>query len=169
MAVTVPACEITISSPFLSEIRLRVLANREIRGILRAVSKLTAEMPMRHAWLDACRKRHWSVGTRDARMRRVRRHPDHPDACLFLSAEFNPDDDDNQDDCNQNAHWPSPPFPAFPGRGLRPMTQRHPAVSALNILSGDGFVKSQNKIILASNFHGNLHEFMRILDKILNP
>ena len=87
---------------------------------------------------------------------------------FFLSADFNPDDDDNQDDCNHNTHRLSPPFPAFPGRGLRPMTQRHPAVSALNILHGDGLVKSPNKIILAFNFHGNLYEFIRILDKILN-
>ena len=42
------------------------LANIEIRGILRTVSRLTAEMPMRHACSDTCRKHHWSVETSDA-------------------------------------------------------------------------------------------------------
>ncbi len=126
-------------------------------------------MPMRHASVYACRDiigqlrqmAHECVG--DAGIRIIRM------PAFFLSADFNPDNDDNHNDCNPNAHWLSPPFPAFPGRGLRPMTQRHFAVSALNILPGDGFVKSQNKIILASNFHNNSYDFMRFLDKILNP
>ena len=51
----------------------------------------------------------------------TRRHPVHPDACLFLSADFNPDDDDNHNDCYQNGHWSSPPCPQRAAR-LRPAT-----------------------------------------------
>ena len=64
-------------------------------------------MPMRHA-VPHMSPRHWSVETRDARMRRLRRHPDHPDACLFLSAEVNPDYYYNDND-DPNVHRPSPP------------------------------------------------------------
>ena len=142
------------------------LVNIEIDGILRMSSKLTATMPMRHAYMahDANitgqlrQVTLGSVGHAGIRS--------HPDACLFLSADFNPDDDDNQDDCNHNTHRLSPPFPAFPRRGLRPMTQRHPAVSAPNILPGDGLVKSnrQNNIssIIYHIFMG-VHENFRLI------
>ena len=85
------------------------------RGILRVVSKLTAEMPMRYA----CRTH---VAYVIGQLRQMthggvfsRRHPVHPDACLFLSADFNPDDNNNRNDCNPNAHRLSPPFPPFAG------------------------------------------------------
>ena len=45
------------------------------RGILKTVSKLTAEMPMRYAWQDACRKHHRSVETNDAWWRPLTQAP----------------------------------------------------------------------------------------------
>ena len=112
-----------------------LLAKVVFRGILRAVSKLTAEMPMRYACYDACRKRHRSVETNDAWWRPITQAPGPTRMhAFFLSADFNPDDNSNRNDCNPNAHRLSPPFPPFAGSGLRPMTQRHSAVSKGNIL-----------------------------------
>ena len=51
------------------------LAKVVFRGILRTVSKLTAEMPMRYAWYDACRKHHRSVETNDAWWRPLTQAP----------------------------------------------------------------------------------------------
>ena len=54
---------------------------------------------------DACRRHHWSVRRVTPGWRRVRRHSVlRMPAFFLLSAEFNPDYDDNHDDCNQNAH-----------------------------------------------------------------
>ena len=117
------------------------------RGILRVVSKLTAEMPMRYA----CRTH---VAYVIGQLRQMthggvfsRRHPVHPDACLFLSADFNPDDDDNRNDCKPNAHrlhlLSRPPRDT----GLRPMTQRHSAVSDINISAKMGLSSHNSEII----------------------
>ena len=120
------------------------LVNIEIDGILRMSSKLTAAMPMRHAYMvhDANitgqlrQVTLGSVGHAGIRS--------HPDACLFLSADFNPDDDDNRNDCNPNAHRLSPPLPPFAGPGLQPMTRSaFAAVSTYNILP-DTTISNQN-------------------------
>ena len=83
----------------------KLLAKRKTGAILRTVSKLTAEMPHAACGLDACRGHHWSVGQVTPGWRRERRHSVlRMPAFFLLSAEFNPDYDDNHDDCNQNAH-----------------------------------------------------------------
>ena len=66
-------------------------------------------MPMRHALVTHAANitgqlRQVTLGSVGYAGIRFTRMP-----AFFLSAELNPDDDDNRDDCNPNTHRPSPP------------------------------------------------------------
>ena len=112
-----------------------LLAKVVFRGILRAVSKLTAEMPMRYAWYDACRKHHRSVETNDAWWRLFTQAPGPTRMPAFFYRRISIR-------MIMTIAMTAIPMPigfhllSRPSRdtGLRPMTQRHSAVSKGNIL-----------------------------------